>query len=114
MRWSEQLTLIALAEQDESTDANGFELPQEETRTTVYVNKKSVGCNEFYKANMAGISAEMKFDIRAADYTGQTIAEYPAFSGKRYRIYRTYESKNGELVELSLSDLPEPQTPQED
>ncbi len=55
---------------------------------------------------MAGIAAEMKFDVHAIDYAGQMIAEYPVGSGKRYRIYRTYDPTKDELIELTLSDTP--------
>lgn len=41
------------------------------------------------------------------EYSGETIAEYPVSSGKRYRILRTYIHDDGELVELTLSSFPE-------
>ena len=58
---------------------------------------------EFFKAKQAGYNEQMKFDIYAAEYDGQTIAEY---KGKRYTILRTYidPKTNGEYVELTLSD----------
>lgn len=110
MRWSEQITLIALAEPEERTNEHGFPVEREETATTVFADKKSVGYSEFYKAEMAGHAAEMKFDVRAFEYNGETIAEYPVSRGKRYRILRTYIHEEGELVELTLSSFPEVQS----
>ena len=109
MRWNDQITLIATAEPAERTNEHGFPNRSEETPTTIYANKKSVGYSEFYKAAQAGYSAEAKFDIYAAEYAGQEIAEYPVGSGKRYRVLRGYTSKNGEHIELTLVDLPEAQ-----
>lgn len=110
MRWSEQITLIALTDPEERTNEHGFPVKQEETATTVFADKKSVGYSEFYKAEMAGHAVEMKFDIRAFEYSGETIAEYPVSSGKRYRILRTYVHEEGELIELTLSSFPEVQS----
>lgn len=109
MRWSEQITLIALTEPEERVNEHGFPVRGIETATTVFADMKSVGYSEFYKAEMAGHVAEMKFDVRAFEYNGETIAEYPVSSGKRYRILRTYIHEEGELVELTLSSFPEAQ-----
>jgi len=59
---------------------------------------------------MAGHVAEIKFDVYAMEYNGETIAEYPVSSGKRYRILRTYIHNDGELIELTLSSFPEAQS----
>jgi hypothetical protein len=104
MRWSDEITLIGLTLPAEATNANGFSNPETETRKAIYANKKSVGFSEFYVAQQAGFSAELKFDIYTEEYEGQTMAEY---GGKRYKILRTYVSKNGETTELTLSDLTE-------
>ncbi len=111
MRWSEQITLIALEEPkpNEGTNEHGFPVERAETARTVFADKKSVGYSEFYKAEMAGHALDMKFDIRAFEYAGETIAEYPVKSGKRHRILRTYLHDNGETIELTLSDFPEAQ-----
>lgn len=110
MGWNDQITLIALAEPSPRTNEHGFPLRQRETATTVFADKKSVGYSEFYKAEMAGHAAEMKFDVYAMEYSGETIAEYPVSSGKRYRILRTYVHGEGELVELTFSSFPEAQS----
>lgn len=107
MGWRDQITLIALSETSERTNEHGFPIMKPETATTVFADKKSVGYSEFYKAEMAGHVAEVKFDVYAMEYNGEMIAEYPVSSGKRYRILRTYTHGNGEFTELTLVNLPE-------
>ena len=105
MRWSDEITLIH-ADFTDATDGDGFTVPKLGERTTVFADRKSVGFNEFFKAKQAGYTEQMKFDVYAVEYDGQTVAEY---EGKQYRILRTYEDpkKNGEFIELTLSDLKE-------
>lgn len=107
MRWCEQITLIALADPSPRTNEHGFPADREETATTIFADKKSVGFSEFYKAQQAGYTTELKFDVYSFEYAGQQIVEYPVSSGKRYRVLRTYTPTNGELTELTLVDLPE-------
>lgn len=104
MQWGDELTLIAIIAPLEPTNENGFPNPPTETKSVVFANKKSVGYAEFYKAQQAGYSAEIKFDVYAEEYHGEQFAEH---EGKRYKVLRTYLSKNGETVELTLSDLTE-------
>lgn len=104
MQWNDELILIAIAAPDKPTNENGFPNPPTETKSAVFANKKSVGYAEFYKAQQAGYSVEIKFDVYAEEYHGEPFAEH---EGKRYKVLRTYLSKNGETVELTLSDLTE-------
>ena len=83
------------------TDAGGFKVPTVGAQRKVYANEKSVGINEFYKAQQAGLSAEIKLDIRTADRGTETHVK---FSGKIYKILRTYKKDNGEFTELTLTD----------
>lgn len=75
MGWRDQITLIALSEPSERTNEHGFPTRKPETATTVFADKKSVGYSEFYKAEMAGHAAEIKFDVYAMEYNGQTEAQ---------------------------------------
>ena len=104
MRWGEQITLIALSEPSPRTNEHGFPVARTETATTVFADKKSV---EFYKAQQAGYTTELKFDVHSFEYEEQQIVEYPVSSGKRYRVLRTYTHGNGEFTELTLVNLPE-------
>lgn len=116
-KWSDILTLVTVTAPTEETDDCGFYAEPTETTREVFANKKSVGYSEFYKSAQAGYTTELKFDLHAADYGGETLVEY---GGKRYKVLRTYESKNGDFVELTLTDLSEraedaaePETPEE-
>jgi hypothetical protein len=116
MRWSEQITLIALSEPTEATNEHGFPIPKPETATTVFADMKSVGYSEYFEASKAGYTAALKFDVHSFEYSGQQIVEFPVASGKRYRVLRTYlhtgskyRQGNGEFTELTLVDLPEAQ-----
>ena len=95
MRWGEQITLIALSDPSPSTNEHGFPVARIETATTVFADKKSVGFSEFYKAQQAGYTTELKFDVHSFEYEEQQIVEYPVSSG------------NGEFTELTLVNLPE-------
>jgi hypothetical protein len=75
---------------------------REETKTTVFGDVKSVGYSEFWKAANAGYQAELKADVHTEEYEGQSMVE---INGKRYKVLRTYMSKNGEITELTLTDL---------
>ena len=107
MGWNDQITLIALTEPSPRTNEHGFPVKQKEAATTVFADKKSVGYSEFYKAEMAGHAAELKFDVHSFEYEEQQIVEYPVSSEKRYRVLRTYTHGNGEFTELTLVNLPE-------
>ena len=103
MRWSDEITLIALSDPAERVNENGFKNPKAEVLTTVYANKKSVGYSEFYKAAQAGYQTEMKFDVLTEEYSGQELAEY---NGKRYKILRMYnDPRRPDETELTLSDI---------
>jgi hypothetical protein len=108
MRWIDEITLIGQeppAAEEDATNENGFAVPLAEAgRTTIFGNKKSVGYAEFYQAQQAGIAAELKFDVYTEEYAGQRLAEH---AGRLYRVIRTYQSKSGETIELTLSDLSE-------
>ena len=110
MRWGEQITLVALSEPSPRTNEHGFPVARTETATTVFADKKSVGFSEFYKAQQAGYTTELKFDVHSFEYEEQQIVEYPVSSGKRYRILRTYLHSEGEMIELTLADFPEVQS----
>lgn len=106
MRWADEITLIAVADPApaERVNANGFPIEREQTKTTVFGNVKSVGYSEFWKAAAAGVQTQIKADVHTEEYGGQRAVE---ISGKRYKVLRTFTSKNGEITELTLTDLSE-------
>lgn len=111
-KWSDVITLIKSVPPTEATNENGFAQQPTEQSRSVFCNKKSVGYSEFYKSQQAGYKAELKVDIYLLDYKdfyppdylGERLVE---FEDLRYKVLRTYESRNGEFIELTLSDLSE-------
>ena len=102
MQWSDELKLV---HGDSDPDNEGFSTPKLGSDTKVFANRKSVGFNEFFKAQQAGFTEQMKFDIFASEYEGQ---EFAVYEEKPYRILRTYENpKRPDELELTLSDLAE-------
>ena len=103
MTWSDELTLLS-PETDpaESKSDAGYAEETPMIRRTLFCSKKSVGYSEFYKAQQQGQYARFKFDIYTAEYAGERLAEY---EGVRYTILRAYELENGEITELTLSDI---------
>lgn len=100
--WCDEIILIVEEADGERVNDNGFENKKKDiSRKTVFCNKKSVGFNEFFKAQQADTTVSLKCDVKKADYEGEIIAEY---EGVRYSILKTYEINDDE-IELTLSDL---------
>lgn len=103
-QWADEITLITEVQPEEKTNENGFDNPVQEEAATVFCNKRSVGQNEYYKAQQAGKQLELKIEIHTADYAGETLVE---FEGKRYSVLKTYTPPDSDVVELTLTDLPQ-------
>ena len=97
----EVITLL-MPDGERQTDAGGFALPPTYTPREVFGKIKSVGYSEFYRANAEGVKVDLKADIRTQDYMGETLVE---IDSRRYDVLRSYISKNGEFIELTLTDL---------
>jgi hypothetical protein len=104
--WSDIVTLIAVASPppEAETDNAGFYLSPTETRREVFCNRQSVGYSEFYKSAQEGMTAKLKITIRTDEYNAENYVEY---AEKRYKILRSYVTKNGEFTELTLTDITE-------
>lgn len=101
MPWNDELTLVGTVPPAEPADENKFpNAPTEAQRRDVFADRKSVGHTEFYEANVAGLTATLKFDVYAGEYEGELLAEY---KGMPYKVLRTYEH-GGDKIELTLSD----------
>lgn len=82
-----------------------------EEKMEVFVQALSTTRSEFYNAAQAGLRPDLLLRIsHAADYAGETEAEY---HGKRYAIIRAYRIPNGDAIELTLEEkagtLPQPE-----
>ncbi|MFE3978701.1 MULTISPECIES: phage head closure protein [unclassified Priestia] len=74
---------------------NGVQNKVITSKQMVFVNKKSVGTQEFYLASQTGFTLELMLEMHTLDYNAQ---EYVEFNSKTYRIIRTYEK--GDTIEL--------------
>lgn len=101
--WTNEVTLITEQPPEEKTNDNGIDNPMIENKVTVFCNRRSISQGEYYKAQHAGIKAEVKVEVHTVDYSGEVLVE---FEGKRYSVYRTYEPEGGDTIELTLTDLP--------
>ncbi|GAB1798629.1 phage head closure protein [Priestia megaterium] len=95
MLFNEVLSLIKLGQ--ETQNEEGFLVPGEETRRQVFANEKSIRGNEFYIAAQSGYTLETMFEVHSLDYEGETLIDYES---KRYRVVRTFERKQEEIIEL--------------
>ncbi len=97
--WTDEITLI---KDETDVNSNGFNITEEAKNQTVFCNVFSVGYNEFYKAAISGINLSKKVDIYTAEYSGEKRC---ILNGTEYEIVKTYEKNNGEITELTLSDI---------
>ena len=72
----------------------------EETSREVFCSINSVRASEFFSAGQNSIKPEYRIDVDIDDYDGEKIAE---LDGKRYGIYRTYRTREGQ-IELYLEE----------
>lgn len=92
-----------LAGETKTVTENGYK-EINETRRTVFVNRKSAVRSEFYAAKQAGDKIALVLDVRGADYRGETRVE---FGGLSYEVVRAY-TKSGEIIELNCKEATEP------
>lgn len=93
------VTLISVV----STGTNDIgEIIQDEKRKQAFALKKSVNQSEFFQASAAGYKPEIVLEISAFDYKGEIFCE---LESERYKIYRSYESKNSGRTELYLTAI---------
>ena len=82
-----------------TTDSIGQRV-EVESLTEVFTSVSSVSRNEFFDAGASGIRAQYVFSMAIINYSGENELEYV---GKRYRVYRTYQTSNS--VELYAEEL---------
>jgi len=69
----------------------------QETRRRVFCDVRSIGGREFFAAKEQGIRADLRFTLFAPDYRGEETVEH---AGIRYAVYRTYQDRRGDTMEL--------------
>ena len=87
--------MIKLYTINRTKDEYGRWMEGNPTVKEVFARIKSISRSEFFDAGRKGLNPDLRFDIFAADYNGETMIEY---NGKTYAVYRTYE--NGDYMEL--------------
>lgn len=100
--WVDELTFIKETEGESRVNKNGFAEQPEESRRTVFANKKSVGYSEYFKSQQTGKVVEAKYDVHKADYEGEDTVE--DMDGKRFFALKTYDIDD-DTIELTLTDL---------
>ena len=98
-KWSDIVTLVT--QTDGGQDADGFPIPGEEVKKSVFCNMQSVKATEFFHAAEHGVNAVHTAVIHSYEYDGEKFAEY---NGIRYAVYRAYEKQDKETVELTLAE----------
>lgn len=88
-------SVIDLVNAEKGTNENGFSQLIENSRRTIFANKKSIKSSEFYLASQSGFSLEIMFEVFSAEYESEA---YLDFGEKRYEIVRVYDK--GKLTEL--------------
>lgn len=100
--WVDELTLVKETEAAGRVNKNGFPEKPEESKRTVFANKKSVGYSEYFKSQQTGKVVEAKYDVHKADYEGEDTVEDA--DGKRFFVLKTYDIDD-DTIELTLTDL---------
>ena len=88
--------VIKLLKSTITKDALGYPV-ESTTEREVLCDVDSITRAEFFQAGKAGLTPEHLFRVNAAEYDGESEAEY---LGKRFRIYRTYLPDMSEFIEL--------------
>lgn len=71
------------------------------TEREVFCTVKSIGMSEHYKALVAGVQPELKFELSDhLDYEGERLIRY---DGKVYQVLRSYRVPEIEKIELVVS-----------
>lgn len=85
-------------------DSDGYRIPAEESRRTIFAERRSPDRREFYQAMQAGVETSDVFVVYRAEYNGEKTLEH---SGKRYRIVRSYAKSGSDFLELYVTDAGE-------
>lgn len=80
-------------------DENNYERERELSRYNIFVRPLNITTSEYYQSMVAGIQNLVKLECYGFDFKDQKYAEY---KGKKYKIIRTYATRN-DLLELTLA-----------
>ncbi|PHV71909.1 hypothetical protein CS063_00050 [Sporanaerobium hydrogeniformans] len=92
--WDEQIELIKT---NQEGDDAGDCIQTEGQSRKVFIIKKEISQNEFYKAHSEGFKIALKFEMNAFEYENEMKVKY---EGITYNVIRTF--KNNELIEITV------------
>lgn len=81
--WDAEIVLIDTG----SKIIEGFDTPEECTRTEIFAEMKEATRSEFYAAEAAKRRIHKVFEVNALDYNGEIYVEY---EGRLYDVVRSY------------------------
>lgn len=79
-----------ISQETTGEDSIGQSIITEKERE-VLVEVQSVNSSEFFSGQQGGLAPEYRFRINSFGYKGEKVC---VFNGKRYSIYKVYESDN--------------------
>lgn len=91
-----QNNIIKLVKKSSKTNDCG-DIQIEITEREIFAEEKSIGYSEFYQAQVAGMKAEIKFELSDyLEYEGETMLKYQPYNGteEEYSVIRTYRQGN--------------------
>lgn len=98
-KWSDEAKLVSYSGGGQDSDGFPIDLVREEK--PVFCDMQSVKETEFFRAAENGVNALYTAVIHSYEYSGEKIVEY---QGVEYSVYRSYEKKDKEVVELTLAE----------
>ena len=98
-KWSDTAKLVSYSGGGQDSDGFPIDLAREEK--PVYCDMQSVKETEFFRAAEHGVNAVYTAVIHSFEYSGEKFVEY---KGVEYSVYRSYEKKDKEVVELTLAE----------
>lgn len=98
-KWSDVVNLISYS--GGGQDSDGFPVDKKRESRTVFCDMQSVKETEFFRAAEHGVNALYTAVIHSFEYAGEKIVEY---NGVDYSVYRSYEKKDKEVIELTLAE----------
>ncbi|ADZ82479.1 phage head closure protein [Cellulosilyticum lentocellum] len=92
--WDEQIELIKANQEDD--EAGDYKAAEGQSRK-VFITKKEISQNEFYKAHSEGFKIALKFEMNAFEYENEMKVKY---EGIAYNVIRTFQKD--ELIEITV------------
>lgn len=93
--------VLTLIKRGNMRDRDGYRIPSDGARRTVFAEYRTPSRSEFYNSMQAGVETSAVFVIYNAEYENEREVEH---NGKRYRVTRTYRRNASDFIELNCTD----------